>query len=204
MIQYSPIVNLPADTIVYDLTKGQDPRNTPGKFGIGRYGEKRPSMYAADIFRDANGQVRNIHLGLDISGPVGTPIYSFTDGKILMSGYNSADGDYGYTLITEHFVENRPLYALWGHLNKKSFESNFVGKKISSGEVFAWMGDFHENGGWPPHLHFQISTVRPEKCDMPGVCTERDLTNFMRNYPDPRLVLSPGICKLIDAPPLLE
>jgi murein DD-endopeptidase MepM/ murein hydrolase activator NlpD len=41
-------------------------------------------------------------MGLDIGGPVDTPIYAFADGQILHYGYNSAPGDYGNVIVTKH------------------------------------------------------------------------------------------------------
>ena len=56
-------------------------------------------------------------------------------------------------------------------------------------EVIAWIGDRHENGGWNPHLHFQLSLVRPEVADLPGAVSDADRAHALTLYPDPRLVL---------------
>jgi peptidoglycan LD-endopeptidase LytH len=144
-------------------------------------------MYTSDLFAGE----RNIHMGVDISGPVGTPIYSFADGEILKFAYNGADGDYGYTLLSKHKVDGRDLFVLWGHLQKKSVENKKVGQLIKRGEVIAWIGDKHENGGWNPHLHFQLSYEEPAVCDMPGVVSAEDLPAALLKYPDPRIVLGP-------------
>ncbi|GIT41297.1 MAG: hypothetical protein Ct9H300mP10_03070 [Methanobacteriota archaeon] len=53
------------------------------------------------------------------------------------------------------------------------------------------MGDKHENGGWEPHLHFQLSLVEPETHDLPGVVAPEDREQALLDYPDPRLVLGP-------------
>jgi hypothetical protein len=53
------------------------------------------------------------------------------------------------------------------------------------------MGDKDENGGWDPHLHFQLSLIEPETHDMPGVVSPEDREQALRDYPDPRLVLGP-------------
>ena len=52
-----------------------------------------------------------------------------------------------------------------------------------------WFGDKSENGGWEPHVHFQLSLERPESCDMPGVVNPEDRDSALMKYPDPRLVL---------------
>ena len=128
-------------------------------------------------------------MGIDIGAPVGTPIKAFSDGNVFLSGYNGADGDYGYTLITAHVLDGVRLFALHGHLSKESVEHAVAGKPIRRGEVIAWVGDRHENGGWNPHLHFQLSYEEPKIPDMPGVVSDEDREDALKKYPDPRLVL---------------
>ena len=48
-----------------------------------------------------------------------------------------------------------------------------------------------ENGGWEPHLHFQLSIIEPETHDLPGVVSIQDSAIALKLYPDPRLVLGP-------------
>lgn len=102
-----------------------------------------------------------------------------------------------------------PLYALYGHLSKESIADKFPQKEMKKGEIIAWVGDKHENGGWNPHLHFQLSWERPETHDMPGwclfsffsfvlisyflvgTCCQENLEISLLKYPDPRLVLGP-------------
>ena len=80
---------------------------------------------------------------------------------------------------------------MYGHLDAASIEGKRIGQKIEAGEVIAWFGDFDENGGWEPHLHFQLSLVEPETHDLPGVVASEDRERALRDYPDPRLVLGP-------------
>ena len=187
-IKFHEVICLPKDFEIYDFSKGYDEsRMRASLFGVGKYNEKRSGMYEQNLF---SGQ-RNIHVEIDIAAPVGTEVFAFADGKIFLFGYNAALGDYGYTLITEHFVEEQKFYALFGHLNQKSIEQKSRGQVFHRGDVLAWLGDKHENGGWNPHLHFQLSLVAPEKPDLPGVVSDRDLEKALQIYPDPRLVLGP-------------
>jgi murein DD-endopeptidase MepM/ murein hydrolase activator NlpD len=186
---FHPVIQLPAGYEVFDFTTGYDPfRALKSPFGIGRYNEKRMGMYSSELFKAPEG-TRNIHMGIDIGAPVGTSIFSFASGEIFLTGYNGAEGDYGYTLITKHSFAGVDLYALYGHLAKASVENKIPGQKINSGEIIAWVGNKHENGGWNPHLHFQLSYKRPEKCDMPGVVAEENRAEALKIYPDPCLVL---------------
>ncbi|MDN5788921.1 hypothetical protein [Pseudorhodobacter sp.] len=38
-----------------------------------------------------------------------------------------------------------------------------AGQGVDIGQVIAHLGDWHENGGWAPHLHFQIMTSMLEE-----------------------------------------
>ena len=169
-----------------DFTSGDD---SPSKYeyDIGRYDELRPGMYSTDLFAGS----RFLHVGIDIGAPVGTPCMAFANGEISHFGYNPADGDYGNVVITRHLLDGVPLWALYGHLDAKSIEGKAVGQKVNVGEVICWMGDKHENGGWEPHLHFQLSLVEPETHDLPGVVAPEDRDNALAIYPDPRNVLGP-------------
>lgn len=185
---FHPVIQLPSDYLIYDMSKGPDPRRKPGQYGVGKYNEKRPNIYKTSLFQGT----RDNHLGIDIFCPEGTPICAFDDGEVLMSAYNSAEGDYGYTLISQHLYQNKNLYCLWGHLKNRSIEGKTRGTKFHRGDVIAWVGGPHENGGWSnPHLHFQISFEEPSVCDMPGVASDDDLAVALKRYPDPRMILGP-------------
>ena len=56
---------------------------------------------------------------------------------------------------------------------QKSFSGIIAAEDINisvkKSEIIAHFGDEEENGGWEPHLHFQLSIVKPETHDLPGV-----------------------------------
>ena len=183
---YHPVVHLHMDYTVLDLTDGswESPET---EFSIGKYDEVRPNLYNTELF----GGERNVHMGIDIGGPVGTPCMGFMDGEISHFGYNPAAGDYGNVVITKHDIGGVPVWALYGHLDAASIEDKRVGQIVESGDVIAWFGAFEENGGWEPHLHFQLSLVEPETHDMPGVVAPGEREYSLEIYPDPRNVLGP-------------
>ena len=183
---YHPVVHLPMDYTVLDLTDGswESPET---EFSIGKYDEVRPNLYNTELF----GGERNVHMGIDIGGPVGTPCMGFMDGEISHFGYNPAAGDYGNVVITKHDIGGVPVWALYGHLDAASIEDKRVGQIVESGDVIAWFGAFEENGGWEPHLHFQLSLVEPETHDMPGVVAPGEREYSLEIYPAPRNVLGP-------------
>ncbi|MCB9030378.1 MAG: peptidoglycan DD-metalloendopeptidase family protein [Deltaproteobacteria bacterium] len=185
---FSPVIILPPDYEVYDFTAGYDEnRERHSDFGIGRFNEKRPGMYITDQF----GGIRDIHMGLDIGAPVGTPVHAFFDGEIYTFGYNPDEGDYGNVIITKHRLDGVDLYALHGHLSADSITGLQVGQFFSAGSVIGFVGDRHENGNWNPHVHFQLSLERPITHDMPGVVSDENRADALQKYLDPRLVLGP-------------
>jgi murein DD-endopeptidase MepM/ murein hydrolase activator NlpD len=187
--QFSPVIELGSDYEVYDFSRGYDPyRVLKSPYGVGRYNEKRPTMYKTPLFTGGE-EVRDIHVGIDLAAPAGTPVRAFYDGVIFLAGINDEPGDYGGTVITEHRLGDQTLWALHGHLSHDSSRRWRGMEPIARGEVLGWLGQRNENGGWNPHLHFQLSWRRPEKCDLPGVVSERDRAEALKIYPDPRLVL---------------
>jgi murein DD-endopeptidase MepM/ murein hydrolase activator NlpD len=184
--RFSPVIHLPANYEVYDFSAGYDPRRERSSdYGVGKYNEVRKNMYTTALF----GNERNIHMGIDLAAPVGEPVHSFYDGVIFSFAYNAAAGDYGHTVIVHHRIDGVDLYALYGHLSGASTANKRVGQDVRSGEIIAWVGDEHENGGWNPHLHLQLSYEKPLVCDMPGAVSAANRAKALLTYPDPQLVL---------------
>ena len=173
-------------------------------YSIGRYNERRSAMYTSDLFagssssddtwsaNDASAdQRRDIHIGVDVMGPVHTPVHAVCDGTIHAVGYNPAALDYGHVIVTKHEANGTTFWALHGHLSGKSIEGKAMGDEVKSGQLLGWFGDQQENGGWPPHVHFQLSLVEPPTHDMPGVVSTAQHEQALQNYPDPRWVMGP-------------
>ena len=183
-----PAHTAPGGFEVLDLTGPPESRpEVTSRFTIGRYDERRPGMYTTDLFEEG----RCVHMGIDLGGPAGTPVHAFASGEVIHAGYNPAPGDYGHVLVLEHALEGRVLYALYGHLSAATLGLSSVGRKVQAGDVLGWLGGLHENGGWPPHLHFQLAKQRPETHDLPGVVTQEERAAALEAYPDPREVLGP-------------
>ena len=184
--RFANIIDLPKDIYVHDFSAQNNFQNIKDSFSIGKYNEKRPNMYKGELFEETN---RFIHMGIDIGAPVGTVIKSFYEGEIFLFKYNNRELDYGYTIITKHTFNDKNLYALYGHLSKSSISNKKIEQKIHAGEEIATIGNITENGGWPPHVHFQLSLVEPKSCDLPGVVSQKDHDLALKLFPDPRLVL---------------
>lgn len=196
-LQFHPVVpSLTKDNyIVRDLTLGPPPplADTGFAHDVGRYNERRPAMYTTDLFgATAADDIRDIHVGVDIGGSVGTPVCCLCDGVVHSSGYNPAAGDYGHVIVIESYLAGRRVWALYGHLSASSIrQETRTGQQVNGGQIIGWLGDEKENGGWPPHVHFQLSLKEPTTHDMPGVVSRRSHEQALRDFPDPRMVLGP-------------
>ena len=90
----------------------------------------------------------------------------------------------------EHTLEGITFYTLYGHLSKTSLESLWVGKEIIAGEVIATIGDEKVNGGWVPHLHFQIMTdMLGKQGDFFGVAAKEEQAYYATICPNPMLMI---------------
>ena len=124
-------------------------------YALGAYGEHR-SVYETAQFADAaSPERRTVHLGIDVFAAKGTPVHAPLAGQVVTATYNPDPLDYGHTLILRHDGGPAPVFTLYGHLGPLPVA---VGDWVTAGQPMARLGDWHENGGWAPHLHFQIMT----------------------------------------------
>jgi murein DD-endopeptidase MepM/ murein hydrolase activator NlpD len=187
-IKFHPVVHLPAEYELLDFSNGPI-ANPSSKYSIGKYNERRPAMYTSDLFGKPGKEHRDIHMGIDIGAPAGTPVFSFYFGSVFCAAVNSSSGDYGGTIITEHVIAGVRLWALYGHLSHDSVQRVLDLKNFEAGQILGQLGQPEENGGWPPHLHFQLSLQEPKRCDMPGVVSTNQLQKSLDIFVDPRIVL---------------
>ena len=172
-------------------------RKKNATFGYGGYNELRPMYGRSDLFNsnlsdndNIAGEPRRLHIGLDIWGEAGTPLFSPLDATIHSFAYNDTSGDYGATIILFHQINDLSFYTLYGHLSLKDIEKIGEGSAIEAGQKFAHFGLPSENGNWPPHLHFQIiKDIGSFKGDYPGVCKFSEQKFYLENSPDPNILL---------------
>jgi murein DD-endopeptidase MepM/ murein hydrolase activator NlpD len=159
------------------------------RYGVGGYNEHR-TIYARSEHFDTKEEPRRLHLGIDIWGPAGTPIYNFHEAEVHSFKFNDHFGDYGGTIVLKYYFDDLVMYALYGHLSVDSLSGLAEGQIIAAGQQFAAFGIPAENGNWPPHLHFQlIFSMKGLKGDYPGVCRFSERDRYLSNSPDPGLVL---------------
>ena len=204
-------VDLKRDTlIVFDLSVGSpefsDPselaeteaftakifartKDAGARVGIGRYNEAR-LLYTSDVFKSNDGERRTVHIGIDLFMTAGSPVFAPLDGVIHSVANNSAPLDYGPAIIIQHEADDVRFFTLYGHLSEDSLEGLYPGKLVNRGDRIARIGAPSANGGWPPHLHFQIITdMLGKQGDFPGVAPASQREVWLSICPDPNLIL---------------
>ena len=160
------------------------------KVAFGGYNEERNLYKSSHLFNTDAKEERNIHIGMDFWIKAETSILAALDGTVYGFDFNAGKGNYGPTIILKHEIENRFFYTLYGHLSVESIENIEIGTTFKKGQKIATLGDASVNGGYAPHLHFQIiKDIRDYLSDYPGVCSKKDLDYYLDNCPDPNLLL---------------
>ncbi len=86
------------------------------------------------------------HTGVDIAGPVGTPLYASKAGTVVKAGWNA--GGYGNYVVIDH---GGGVQTLYGHASKLYVSA---GDAVEQGQTIALMGSTGRSTG--PHIHFEV------------------------------------------------
>ena len=108
--------------------------------------------------RILNGIPKNIHNGLDIAAPKGTPVYAMTDGIVRLA----ADTFYysGNFILLDH---GQGLSSVYLHLSKKDVKE---GDLVKKGDTIGEIGQTGRSTG--PHLHWGVQWYN-KKIDPQGL-----------------------------------
>jgi len=107
-------------------------------------------------------KIRRPHFGVDYAAPIGTPVYSVGDGRVIMAGYQKGAGK---IIKIRH---NGVYTTTYMHLSRfASGVSN--GGYVRQGEVIGYVGSSGLSTG--PHLDFRVSMnghpIDPLKMESP-------------------------------------
>lgn len=180
----------PADTRLFSAWVRVQITDAGADYAAGGYLENRELYAMSKVFGSGEAEPRTLHLGIDLWLEAGTPVHAVLPGVVHSTADNAAFGDYGPTVILEHPVEDTRFYTLYGHLAQATLRRVRPGQTLAAGELLGWLGAEHENGGWPPHLHFQIiRDMAGRSGDHPGVCKPSERALWLERCPDPNLLL---------------
>ncbi|NNE70558.1 MAG: aminotransferase class III-fold pyridoxal phosphate-dependent enzyme, partial [Rhodothermales bacterium] len=137
---------------------------------------------------------RTIHLGVDLFAPAGTTVHTPYDARVVSVRDNDALLDYGPTVILEHQANGQPFWTLYGHLGRGVMALLEPGQELQAGDLVGELGHEAENGGWPPHLHFQVYADDLDSAgNLPGVAFASQLEVWRSLSPNPDLILRTGL-----------
>jgi lipoprotein NlpD len=110
-----------------------------------------PNAISSGMIWPAQGVIsqgfrKRYHEGIDIAGPVGTPIFAAADGEVIRAGWEETG--LGNAVNIRHLDGRITVY---GHNQKVLVRT---GQKVNRGQMIAKMGSTGNSSG--PHLHFEI------------------------------------------------
>ena len=108
---------------------------------------KRPKNNMAVTQPTPTKQRYRAHMGIDYAAPVGTPIFSVANGRVVHQGFSGA---FGNLIVLEHPGGYHTYYA---HLSNYNSELE-VGNEVRRGLEIGYVGTTGRSTG--PHLHFEL------------------------------------------------
>ncbi|HMG48892.1 MAG TPA: M23 family metallopeptidase [Allosphingosinicella sp.] len=87
-----------------------------------------------------------MHAGIDLAGPMGTPIYATADGIVGRSEWNN--GGYGNLVEIDH---GQGIQTRYGHLSQRIAQP---GQRVHRGDLIGLMGSTGRSTG--SHLHYEV------------------------------------------------
>jgi len=161
---------------------------------VGFYAEPR-LIYTGAAFRNGPygaSDRRTVHLGIDAFAPAGRRVLAPMAGTVEAVTNRAERFDYGGVVILRHETDaGDTFFTLYGHLNPDVTDRLTTGQSIAAGQVFATLGEPHQNGGWAPHLHFQLAlTTSGFGHDWPGVANPDEIDLWAAICPNPAALLN--------------
>lgn len=119
-------------------------------FLIGKYGEDRKKLFENFGIERFTKNGKTLHAGIDIFMPASSKVILPEDAMLIESKKDSEIGGYGHYLI----YECNKAFLLFGHIEPQV--NLTVGEMNIKGEIIAKLANIENNGGYLPHLHFQV------------------------------------------------
>lgn len=165
-----------------------------GRIWLGYYHEPR-LIYTAPAFRKGQWKAsdrRTVHLAVDVFTRAGTPMFAPLRGEVFVAEYRAGHLDYGGVIILRHETpQGDAFYTLYGHLDPEFLTRLKPGDMVEQGAQFCRLGDPSMNGGWAPHVHFQLAlTTQGIEADWPGVGDPDEMYLWRAVCPNPAALLN--------------
>ncbi|ASK88624.1 murein DD-endopeptidase MepM [Sphingorhabdus sp. SMR4y] len=136
----------PAFKLIFDKWSGQGKKEEvkltiPSRKPVKDFTLTSSYGFRSDPFK---GRRAN-HKGLDMAGPIGTPIYATADGIV---GRAQWLGGYGKYIEINH---GNGIQTRYGHMSRLNVEAN---ARVKSGDLIGFMGSTGRSTG--SHLHYEV------------------------------------------------
>jgi murein DD-endopeptidase MepM/ murein hydrolase activator NlpD len=123
----------------------------------------RPAV--GDFTSAYGGRWGKVHLGIDIAGPIGTPILAAADGVVKDAGPASGFGQW------VRLVHDDGTITVYGHVDTYNVRA---GQRVQAGQQIARMGNRGESTG--SHLHFEVWNPAGQKINPLPWLNDRGIT----------------------------
>lgn len=104
--------------------------------------------YSAPLASYTRTQGIHGYNGVDLAGPIGTPILAAAAGDVIVAKGSGYNGGYGMYIVIQHDNGSQTLYSHASRVNVS------VGDRVSKGQIIGAVGNSGRSTG--PHLHFEI------------------------------------------------
>ncbi|WP_232541557.1 M23 family metallopeptidase [Nocardia bovistercoris] len=113
------------------------------------------TKFAAGTFTSGYGARWGVqHLGVDIAGPIGTPIYAVADGTVIEAGPAAGFG------MWVRLLHDDGTITIYGHIDTSTVSQ---GQRVTAGDQIATIGNRGFSTG--PHCHFEVWQNGTDKVD---------------------------------------
>lgn len=101
-----------------------------------------------------------VHLGVDMENPRGTPVLAAGDGVVFYAGddlssqFGPQTNYYGNLVVIQHSISDataQPVFTLYGHMHRVDVQT---GQVVKQGQTLGIVGD--SGVAFGPHLHFEV------------------------------------------------
>lgn len=120
-----------------------------------------------------------MHAGIDLAGPIGTPIYATADGIVDRSEWNG--GGYGNLVEIDH---GQGIQTRYGHLSRRIA---MAGQRVHRGDLIGLMGSTGRSTG--SHLHYEVRIDGRAVNPIPFLQQGPSLIAMQRRSPDAPLAI---------------
>lgn len=111
-------------------------------------------------YGSTSGGRMQVHHGVEMENPRGTPVIAAADGVVLYAGDDSTtmfgpqNVYYGNLVVIQHpftSSDGQPVFSLYGHMQRVDVQS---GQAVKQGDQVGMVGD--SGVAFGPHLHFEV------------------------------------------------